>query len=215
VTVPGFYDRVRPLDPPERAAFAALPFDERGFLAESGAPAPVGEMGYTTLERIWARPTLDVNGMWSGYTGEGAKTVLPSFAAAKISMRLVPDQDPDELFPRFEAHVRALAPAGVTVEVRNYSTALPWRTDPGHPMLQAAVRALHRAWGKPPGLICEGGSIPVMATFQRTHGLPSIMMGFALHDDQVHAPNEKFSLSSFHGGTRSCAYLLEELARGS
>ncbi len=214
ITVPGCYDRVRTLTADERAAFAALPFDEKGFLHESGAPAPFGEKGFTTLERIWSRPTLDVNGMWSGYTGEGAKTVLPSFAAAKISMRLVPDQDPDEIFRSFESHVRALAPPGVTVKVIDLHGALPWRTDPAHPMLRAAVRALERAWGKPPGLICEGGSIPVMATFQKTHGaVPCILMGFALHDDQVHAPNEKFSLSSFHGGTTSCAYLYEELAK--
>lgn len=215
IAVPGFYDSVRALSAEERAGFAALPFDEAGFLRESGAPAPVGEKGFSTLERIWVRPTLDVNGMWSGYTGEGAKTVLPSFAAAKVSMRLVPDQDPDVVFRAFEAHVRALAPAGVTLKVIDLHGGQPWRTDPTHPMLQAAVRALARSWPKPPALICEGGSIPVMATFQRTHpGVPCILMGFALHDDQVHAPNEKFSLTSFHGGTRSCAYLYEELARG-
>lgn len=215
ITVPGFYERVRSLPPAERAALARIPFDEGGFLRETGAPEPAGESGYTTLERTTVRPTLDVNGMWSGYTGEGSKTVLPCFAAAKVSMRLVPDQDPAELFPRFESHVRELAPRGVSVRVRNMHGADPFLTDPGHPMLEAARRALARAWSKPAVMIREGGSIPVMATFQRTHGLPSILMGFGLDDDQVHAPNEKFSLSSFHGGTRSVAYLYEELAKAT
>ena len=213
VTVPGFYDRVRELTAAERAAYAAVPFDEAGFLKESGAPMGYGEKGHSTLERVWNRPTLDVNGMWSGYTGEGSKTVLPSFAAAKVSMRLVPDQDGMELFVAFEKHVRALAPAAVKVTVKNMHAGKAWITSPEHPMLQAAIRALARAWTKKPALIREGGSIPVMATFQETHNLPCIMMGFGLHDDQVHAPNEKFSLTSFHGGTRSCAYLYEELGR--
>jgi acetylornithine deacetylase/succinyl-diaminopimelate desuccinylase-like protein len=213
ITVPGFYDRVRELSAAERAEYAAVPFDEAGFIKESGAPVAWGEKGHSTLERVWNRPTLDVNGMWSGYTGEGSKTVLPSFAAAKVSMRLVPDQDADTLFGVFEKYVKSLAPAAVTVTVKNLHGAKPWITSPEHPMLQAAIRALARAWTKKPALIREGGSIPVMATFQETHNLPCIMMGFGLHDDQVHAPNEKFSLTSFHGGTRSCAYLYEELGR--
>jgi acetylornithine deacetylase/succinyl-diaminopimelate desuccinylase-like protein len=213
ITVKGFYDTVRPLTDLERTAMRELPFDEAGFIRESGAPEPFGEKGFSTLERITARPTLDVNGMWSGYIGEGAKTVLPSFAAAKISMRLVPDQEPGAIFRAFEARVREVAPAGVTVKVVNHHGAVPFMTDPGHPMMQAAYRALARSWSKKPSLIREGGSIPVMATFQQVLGLPSILMGFGLHDDQVHAPNEKYSLTSFHGGTKSCAYLYEELAR--
>jgi acetylornithine deacetylase/succinyl-diaminopimelate desuccinylase-like protein len=213
ITVPGFYDKVRELTPLEREAFAAIPFDEKGFIAETGAPVAYGEKGRSTLERIWSRPTCDVNGMWSGYTGEGSKTVLPSFAAAKVSMRLVPDQDPVALFTAFEKHVRSLAPPAVKVVVKNLHGAAPWITSPESPMLKAAVRALGRAWTKKPALIREGGSIPVTATFAKTHGLPCILMGFGLHDDQLHAPNEKFSLTSFHGGTRSCAYLYEELAR--
>lgn len=213
ITVPGFYDAIRPLAPGEREALNALPFDEAGFIRESGAPMAFGEKGFSTIERITVRPTLDVNGIWGGYQGEGSKTVLPSFAAAKVSMRLVPDQDPAKLFGAFEAYVKKLAPAAVTVKVKDLHSALPFLTEPDHPMLQAARRALARAWTKPPAMIREGGSIPVMATFQQTHGLPCILMGFGLHDDQVHAPNEKFSLTSFHGGTRSCAYLYEELAR--
>ncbi len=213
ITVPGFYDAVRLLTPDERHALSGLPFDEQGFLAESGAPIGFGEKGYSTLERISSRPTLDVNGMWSGYTGEGAKTVLPGRASAKVSMRLVADQTPQDLFPKFAAHVKALAPSGVAVEVVNLHSCLPFLTESAHPMLDHARKALSRAWNKPAAMIREGGSIPVMATFQRTHGLPSILMGFGLDDDNVHAPNEKFSLSSFHGGTRSVAYLYEELAR--
>ena len=159
------------------------------------------------------RPTLDVNGIWSGYTGEGSKTILPSFAAAKLSMRLVPDQDGVEVFRNFEAYVKRLAPPGVTVKVIDLHSAPPFLIAPDHPMLEAARRALQRAWSKPAVMIREGGSIPVMATFQETHGLPSILMGFGLDDDQVHSPNEKFSLTSFHGGTKSVAYLYEELAR--
>ncbi len=213
VTVPGFYERVRALTPGEREALRRIPFDEAAFLGEAGAPAPAGERGYTTLERTTARPTLDVNGMWSGYIGEGEKTVLPSFAAAKVSMRLVPDQDPDEIAPRFEAYVRKLAPPVVTVKIPSMRGSPPFLTDPDHPMLGAARRALARVWPKPPVMIREGGSIPVMATFLGTHNLPSILMGFGLDDDQVHAPNEKISLSSFYGGMKSAAYLYEELAR--
>jgi acetylornithine deacetylase/succinyl-diaminopimelate desuccinylase-like protein len=215
VTVPGFYDRVKPLAPAEREMLRQVPFDEPGFIGDAGAPLAWGEKGYSTLERIWVRPTCDVNGMWSGYIGQGAKTVLPSFAGAKVSMRLVPDQDPKDLFPRFEAYVKKLAPPGVTVQVIDLHGALPFMTEPGDPMLQAAVRALARSWPKPPALIREGGSIPVMATFKETHGLPSILMGFGLVDDNLHAPNEKYNLSSFHGGTKSCAYLYEELAKGA
>ena len=212
-TVPGFYDRVRTLTDTEKQAIAELPFDETAFLKETGAPIAFGEKGHSTYERVTSRPTCDVNGMWSGYIGAGAKTVLPSFAAAKVSMRLVPDQNPDEVFAAFDAHVRKLAHPGVTVKVVNHHGAVPFITDPDHPMLQAAVRALARAWTKKPALFREGGSIPVMAAFQKVLGYPCILMGFGLHDDQVHAPNEKFSLTSFHGGTKSCAYLYEELAK--
>jgi acetylornithine deacetylase/succinyl-diaminopimelate desuccinylase-like protein len=212
ITVPGFYSQVRAIDEQERELLRQAPFDEKSYLAESGAPAPAGEKGYTTLERITVRPTLDVNGIWGGYQGEGSKTVLPSFAAAKVSMRLVPDQDPKALFESFAAYVKRLAPAGVTVTVKDMHSATPFLTAYDDPMLACARRALARAWPKPAAMMREGGSIPVMSTFQQTHGLPSILIGFGLDDDNVHAPNEKFSLSSFHGGTKSVAYLYEELA---
>lgn len=212
ITVPGFYQDVRAIDEKERELLRSAPFDEKGYLAESGAPAPAGEKGWSTLERITVRPTLDVNGIWGGYQGEGSKTVLPSFAAAKVSMRLVPDQDPKALFESFAAYVKRLAPPGVTVVVKDMHSATPFLTAYDDPMLASARRALARAWAKPAAMMREGGSIPVMSTFQQTHGLPSILMGFGLDDDNVHAPNEKFSLSSFHGGTKSVAYLYEELA---
>lgn len=215
ITVPGFYDKVRALTDADRATMRLIPFDEPAYLAESGVPAPFGEKGFSTLERISVRPTLDVNGMWSGYIGDGAKTVLPAFAAAKVSMRLVPDQDPHQLFPSFVAHVNRLAPPGVTARVVEMHGTLPFLASPDDPMLQCARRALARAWTKPPALLREGGSIPVMATFQKTHGLPSILMGFGLDDDQVHSPNEKFSLTSFYGGMKSVAYLYEEIAKGA
>jgi acetylornithine deacetylase/succinyl-diaminopimelate desuccinylase-like protein len=214
ITVPDFYKDVRTVSAEDRAEINRI-FDEPPYLAETGVPAPWGEKGWSTAERISIRPTLDVNGMWSGYTGEGSKTVLPSFAAAKVSMRLVPDQDPDQVFERFAAYVKKIAPVGVTVKVIDLHNAQPFICDAKQPMLKAAVRALERAWTKPPVMAREGGSIPVMQTFAQTHGLPSILMGFGLDDDQVHAPNEKFSMSSFHGGTRSVAYLYEELARAN
>ena len=212
-TIPGFYDDIVELSAEERKEYAKLPFDEAAFIKESGAPEAFGERGYSTLERVSTRPTLDVNGMWSGYTGPGSKTVLPSFAAAKVSMRLVPKQDPMKIFAALEAYVKKIAPPQVTVKVMDLHGATPFITRPDHPSLEAARRALARSWTKPPVMIREGGSIPIMTTFQRTHGLPCILMGFGLHDDQVHAPNEKFSLTSFHGGTKSCAYLYEEIGR--
>ena len=151
ITIPGFYDRVRALSAAEREALRATPFDEAGYLKEAGAPAPWGEKGFTTLERATARPTLDVNGMWSGYIGEGGKTVLPAFAAAKVSMRLVPDQDPHELFPRYEAYVKKLAPAGVTVRVIDMHGADPFIVSPEDPMIDAARRALGARVGEAGG----------------------------------------------------------------
>ena len=213
ITVPGFYEAVREVSAAERASLNAAARPEAEFIAEAGSPAPWGERGWTTAERTSIRPTLDVNGIWGGYQGEGSKTVLPSFAAAKVSMRLVPDQDADALFARFETYVKKLAPPGVTVRVIDLHNATPYLVAPDSPMLESARRALQRAWGKAPVMVREGGSIPVMSTFRQTHGLPSILMGFGLDDDNVHAPNEKFTLNCFHLGTRSVAYLYEELAR--
>ncbi|HET7224175.1 MAG TPA: dipeptidase [Candidatus Eisenbacteria bacterium] len=215
ITVPGFYDKVRAIPKAEREALNAAGRQERAFIAEAGSPFAWGEKGWTTAERVSIRPTLDVNGIWGGYQGEGSKTVLPAKAGAKVSMRLVPDQDPLELFQQFEAYVKKVCPPGVTVRVENLHHGAPFLTDPNHPALEAARRALEQAWGRKPVMLREGGSIPVMTTFQQTHpGVPNILMGFGLDDDNVHAPNEKFTLRCFHVGAQSVALLYDELAQG-
>lgn len=211
VTVPGFYDRVRELTDTQRQAIAGLPFEEETLRAEVGAPRLGGEEGYGPLERIWARPTLDVNGLLSGYTGEGAKTVLPSKAMAKVSMRLVPDQDYKEVERIFADHVRALAPEGVTVEVEALHGGQPWHAEGSGPVFDAAARALEQAWGRKPVFIREGGSIPIVQAFQETLGAPALLIGFGLPGENAHAPNEWMSVDNFHVGTEAIALLYEEL----
>lgn len=211
VTVPGFYDRVRALTPAEREAIAGLPFQEEGLREEVGAPALGGEDGYAALERIWARPTLDVNGLLSGYTGEGAKTVLPARAMAKVSMRLVPDQDYKEVERAFTAHVLSLAPAGVKVEVEALHGGQPWYAEPKGPVFEAARRALARAFGREPVTIREGGSIPIVQQFQEILRAPVVLLGFGLPGENAHAPNEWMSVENFHVGAEAIAMLYEEL----
>ncbi|MCY0884916.1 MAG: dipeptidase [Firmicutes bacterium] len=210
VTVPGFYDGVVPLSPAEREEWARLPFSEAGFLAETGAPDLFGEAGYTTLERIWGRPTLEVNGLWSGFTGEGRKTIIPARARAKLSCRLVPDQDPGQVLAAVADAIRAACPPGVEVEV------LPGEADPAillpreHPAVLAARRAVAALWDREPAFIRMGGSIPVVDTFQRNLGLPSVLLGFALPDEHFHAPDEHFHLDNFLRGARTLARLWQE-----
>jgi acetylornithine deacetylase/succinyl-diaminopimelate desuccinylase-like protein len=211
VTIPGFYDAVRELSEKEREAIRALPFVEEEFRAEVGVPSVAGEKDYSTLERIWARPTLDVNGLLSGYTGEGAKTVLPARAMAKVSMRLVPDQDHRAVEKMFIDHVQSLAPPGVTVEAVGLHGGSPWRADPTEPIFAAAERALERAFGKAPVFIREGGSIPIVQAFQETLRAPVLLIGFGLPGENAHAPNEWFSLDNYARGTEAIAYLYEEL----
>jgi acetylornithine deacetylase/succinyl-diaminopimelate desuccinylase-like protein len=212
ITIPGFYDDVRELGSAERASLQRLPFEEEGLREEVGAPELGGEAGYGALERIWARPTLDVNGLLSGYTGEGAKTVLPARAMAKISMRLVPDQDFHDIEARFAEHVRGLAPAGVTVKVEALHGGQPWHAEPAGAIFGAAERALARAFGREPVYIREGGSIPIVQAFQNTFGAPVVLLGFGLPGENAHAPNEWLSLDNFHRGALAVAYLYEELA---
>jgi len=212
VLIPGFYDDVVPLTDEERAEFARLPYDEERFLKETGAPKPFGEEGYTVLERMSARPTLDVNGIFGGFAGEGPKTVLPSKAGAKISMRLVPNQDPDRIARLFEEHVARVCPDTVRFEIRQFSGAYPFVTPLTDPSLQAAARALERAFGIKPVFIREGGSIPVVATLSENLGIPIVLMGFGLPSENAHAPNENFDLDNYHKGTLSSAYLMEELS---
>jgi acetylornithine deacetylase/succinyl-diaminopimelate desuccinylase-like protein len=180
VTIPGFYDRVKELTQAERDNIATLPFEEEHLREEVGAPKLGGEAGHGPLERIWARPTLDVNGLLSGYTGEGAKTVLPARAMAKVSMRLVPDQDFHEVERMFTDHVKSLAPEGVTVEVEALHGGQPWYAEPSGPVFDAARRALKKAFDRDPVTIREGGSIPIVQAFQETLGAPVVLIGFGL-----------------------------------
>jgi acetylornithine deacetylase/succinyl-diaminopimelate desuccinylase-like protein len=211
VTVPGFYDRVQPIGDEEKRVIAGLPFEEEGLREEVGAPRLGGEAGYSPLERIWVRPTLDVNGLLSGYTGEGAKTVLPARAMAKVSMRLVPDQDHHQVEAAFTEYVRSLAPEGVTVEVEALHGGQPWFAAPSGPVFEAARRALARAYGREPVTIREGGSIPIVKAFEDTLHAPVVMIGFGLPGENAHAPNEWMSLDNFHRGAEAIAALYDEL----
>ena len=213
VTVPGFYDRVRRLTPQERRAFRALPHSDARYRRELGAPALHGEAGFGTLERVWARPTLDINGVWGGFAGEGAKTVIPAEVGAKVSMRLVPDQDPREISKRVRAHLARIVPKSVRLEIRDLHGGQPWITSIDHPAMEAASRALRRAFGRAPVAVREGGSIPVVAVFDRLLRVPAVLIGFGLNDDNLHAPNEKMELDNYYKGIETSAFLMEELAR--
>ncbi len=210
IAIPGFYDKVRPWPERVREGMRALPFDEETFRHEAGSPALGGEAGYTVLERLWTRPTCEINGLLSGYTGEGAKTVLPAKAMAKVSCRLVPDQDPEEIAGLLRAHVERVAPAGVTVTVRALHGGRPWRADLAGPIYDAARRALAEAFGKEPVIVGEGGSIPVVGDFERILGAPVLLVGFGLPGENAHAPNEWMSLENFDVGMRAMARLYEE-----
>ena len=212
VAVKGFYDKVVEWDDEIRSRIRALPFRDETFRAETGASALGGEAGYSTLERIWTRPTLEVNGLLSGYTGEGAKTVLPSKAMAKISCRLVPDQTPDEIARLVTNHVRRVAPKEVKVTVTPLHSGMPWKATLEGPLFEAGRRALQRAFGKEPVLTGEGGSIPVVGDFQRILGAPVLLMGFGLPGENAHAPDEWMAVENFEKGMLTAAYLWEELS---
>jgi acetylornithine deacetylase/succinyl-diaminopimelate desuccinylase-like protein len=213
VTVAGFYDRVRTLSESERAEIRGLPFDEKAWLASIGASAAVGEEGYSTLERIWTRPTLEVNGLTSGWQGEGSKTIIPAFAKAKISCRLVPDQDPEEIADKIAAHFAKHAPAGTQVEVRYLHGGRPYLAPTDHPVFEVAKRAFSRAFGQPTVFIREGGSIPFVRTIADRTGKPCLLMGFGQPDENAHAPNEWLDLENYHLGIKSAVYLYDELSR--
>jgi acetylornithine deacetylase/succinyl-diaminopimelate desuccinylase-like protein len=211
VLIPGFYDDVRPLADWEREEFARLPFDEESYRRELGVPELFGEEGYTTRERTWARPTCDVNGIFGGYMGKGAKTVLPSWGGAKVSMRLVPNQDPKKIAALFADYVRSVAPKGVTVEVEYLHGAGPVLIQVEGPIVDAALDAMEEVWGARPVRIREGGSIPIVSTFASVLGCPVLLLGFGLEDDSLHSPNEKFNVSHFYNGIRSVVRLLDRL----
>jgi acetylornithine deacetylase/succinyl-diaminopimelate desuccinylase-like protein len=212
IKIPGFYDDVVALQEEERKAWATLPYNEKQYKKDFGIPKVSGETGYTTLERTWARPTFEVNGLLSGFTGEGAKTVLPAVAMAKVSMRLVPNQTPDKIAELFEAQLRDVTPKTVELKVTRMHGGKPWMTSYDNPFVQAAGRAIERGFGRKPVFTREGGSIPVVSTFQEELGLPSVLFGVGLPDENAHAPNEKLDLGNFHGGIISSAFLYEEIS---
>ena len=211
ILIPGFYDEVRPLTGQERHILAQFPLDEAAWLAETGAPEPWGEPEFTLVERLGARPTLDVHGIIGGYTGAGAKTVLPSKVHAKVSMRLVPDQDPEEIGRLLKAYIAELAPPSVTVEVTVGHGAPASITDFNIPAMQAAAQAYATAFGQEPVFMREGGSIPVVSAFQSDLGVETVLMGFGLPSDQIHAPNERFYLPNFYRGIETSIHFLQNL----
>ncbi|HUV92326.1 MAG TPA: dipeptidase, partial [Anaerolineales bacterium] len=200
VTLPGFYDSVRSLDDEERAELARLPLDETFYLKQTGAPELFGETGYTAYERVGARPTLEVNGLLSGFTGEGSKTVLPAKAMAKISMRLVPDQNPDEVYQQFMRYLEENAPPTIRWELEDLNQGDAAITDCNMPGVVALSQAMEATWGKKPVYKREGGSVPVVAQMQKILGIESVLTGFGLPDDNLHAPNEKIHLPTFFNG---------------
>ena len=212
IKIPGFYDDVRELSETERAEFKRLPFNETRYRKDLGAPKLFGESGYTTIERTTARPTFEVNGLLSGFTGEGAKTVLPAVAMAKVSMRLVPDQNPERVGELFEAYLKKVMPKTVEWKLTRMHGGMPWMASLDNKYVQAAGRAIEKGFGKAPVFTREGGSIPVVATFQKELGVPSVLFGVGLPDDRIHAPNEKIDLGNFHNGVIASAVLYEEIA---
>jgi len=212
IKIPGFYDDVRVLRDEERAEFKRLPFNEKAFKKHIGAPKLTGERAYSVLERVWARPSLDVNGLLAGWTGEGSKTVIGATAMAKVSMRLVPNQDPEKIAKLFEDYVRKIAPKTVEVKVTYLHGGLPWMCDFDNVYVQAAGRAIEKGFNKKPVFTREGGSIPIVADFQRELNVPVVLFGFGLPDDNLHAPNEKFNLGNFYNGIVASAFLYEEVA---
>jgi len=215
IRIPGFYDDVVALSDADRAALAELPFDEEAYRASLDVPALVGESGFTTLERRGARPTLDVNGIWGGFSGEGSKTIIPASAHAKVTCRLVADQEPERIFDLLREQVLRVAPPGVRVEVAYLGGGRPTLTPIDHPATRAFGRALAATFGRPPLYVREGGSIPVAASFASIVGLPVTVMGFMPPDGNFHAPNEWMDLGNFEGGIRTLARFLEEFAAGS
>jgi len=213
VQIDGFYDAVQPLERWEREAWAKLPLNDAELLRLTGSPALHGESGFTSLERLWARPTAEINGLGGGYQGEGSKTVLPSRAFAKLSFRLVPDQDPADLQPRLEAWLRSQVPDSVTIKIHRGHSGQPYAMDPHSRFGTAAQNALRATFnGRDPALIREGGSIPIVRSFKNILGVDTLLLGLALPDCKAHAPNENFPLANFEAGQQLNRHLLEGLA---
>jgi succinyl-diaminopimelate desuccinylase len=213
VQIPGFYDDVVPLTPRERKQFSDLPFDQAKYFEQIGVKTGTGEDGYTTLERRWARPTFDVNGLWSGYQGEGAKTVLPALAGAKFSFRLVPNQDPHKITAALKWRLAELCPPGVDIELIEFHNSAGVMVPLESRYVEAAARALEHAFGRPPVYTREGGSIPIVAAFHSALKADTLLIGWGLDDDNAHSPNEKFCLADFHRGIKASVKLWQELGQ--
>ena len=212
VTVPGFYDDVAIVSRQERRALNSLPWKEKQFRKTVGAPGLCGEKGYSIVEQLWIRPTLELNGIWGGYTGEGAKTVIPSKSYAKLSTRLVPNQDPAKIARLVERHSRKLFPKSVSCKFEVLSTGKPWVAPYTHPIFQKAIHALERGFGKKAVFIREGGSIPFVTQMHDTFKVPCVLMGFGLPDENAHAPDEHIALENYFGGIKSVALFYQQLA---
>jgi len=214
ITIPGFYDGISPVSAAQRQEWKDLGFDEAAFLASIGLSAGGGERGLSALERLWSEPTADVNGMWGGYIEPGSKTIIPSEATAKVSFRLVPNQDPNAVFDAFTRYAQAQLPPGAQVSFKRFGMAPGVEIATDTPWVKAAKVALHQEFGRQAAMIGSGGSIPVVEQIKRTLGIDTLLMGFGLDDDQIHSPNEKFELRCFHRGIRSHVLLLAALAKG-
>lgn len=212
IAVEGFYEDVRPLEDEERAAYKALNFDEEGLKEEIGVDELFGEKGYSYLEQTWTRPTLEVNGVFGGFSGEGIKTVLPAEAGAKITCRLVPNQDPDDIVKKLKAHIEEHKPAGVSVTVSEFDKGKPFITPFDHPAIQAAGDSYEKVYGVPTAFTRMGGSIPIVAAFDEILNLPVVLMGFGLSSENFHAPNEHFHLENFDKGLRVIVDYYEKIA---
>jgi acetylornithine deacetylase/succinyl-diaminopimelate desuccinylase-like protein len=211
VAVPGFYDEVRPLQKWERTQFRRLPFDERAYARFLGVPSLAGEKGYTTLERRWARPTFEINGVSGGYQGPGTKTIVPAWASAKITCRLVPDQKPEKVARMVSRYLRRICPPSVRLTITEGHHSCPFLESPSGPGARAAAAALKKAFGGEPVFVREGGSLPILDVFKRHLGGEIILVGLGLPDDNWHSPNEKMDLANFHRGIAMSAELLREL----
>jgi acetylornithine deacetylase/succinyl-diaminopimelate desuccinylase-like protein len=213
VQIPGFYDDVVPLTEQERKQFEDLPFSDESFMQQIGVTGLSGEEGYSTLERRWARPTYDVNGLWSGYQGEGAKTVLPARAGAKFSFRLVPNQDPAKVRDSLASFFKDMCPPGIEIELIDMHGGSGVLVPLDSPFVAAADRAIEQGFGVKPVFTREGGSIPIVSTFRQTLGVDTLLLGWGLDDDNTHSPNEKFCLADFHRGIKASAHLWGELGK--
>lgn len=213
ILIDGFYDDVAPLSKEEKENFEKLPFDDKEYAKGLEVDELAGEKGYSTLERIWSRPTLDCNGIWGGFTGEGAKTVLPSKSSAKISMRLVPNQDPDKIAELFVKFVKKIAPKSIKVDVYGQHHGKPWISPIDSKWNQAAIRALKAGFGKEPVFMREGGSIPIVFTLEEYLKAPTVLLGFGLPDENAHSPDEHLNLNNFFNGIQTSAVFYNEIAK--